>query len=242
MKITSDKIKAILTLMGHSNIKRTTKRKNEELTYREFISNTAEITVVTNTDDTCITAITINPLSSTLANLPVLQRVSIEGLTAELSRINALNLLTYLQDYKAIYNIPVVDHVLEFSVNYLIIYNTTPPIVLTTHYQEAIPLSDFLVSKENYSVANVDYEGNVQGSFVIPAGAYVCHYNPEYMQIITLTNDLTKGACTFNPESDTYTFNKNIASTLSVDLIDRTDHELSFLKTARKYDIVATCN
>ena len=242
MKLTSDKIKTILTLMGHSNIKRVSKRKNDVSVYREFISSTSEITVITNADDTCITAITVAPLTSTLTSLPALQQVSIEGLTAELSRINALDLLTHLQDYKAIYNIPVVDRILEFSVNYLIIYHSTPPVVLTTHYQEAIPLSNFLISKENYSVANVDYEGNVQGSFVIPAGAYVCHYDPEYMQIIALTNDLTKGACTFNPESDTYTFNKDISSDLTINLIDRTEHELSFLKTARKYDILSTCN
>ena len=242
MKITSDKIKAILVLMGHSNIKRTAKRKNEVSVYREFISSTSEITVITNAYDTYITAIAVVPLTSTLTSLPALQQVSIEGLTAELSRINALGLLTYLQDYKTIYNIPVVEHTLEFSVNYLIIYNNALPIVLNTHYQEVLPVNNFIVSKENYSVANVDYEGNLQGSFVIPVGAYVYHYSPEYAQVIVLTDDLTKGACTFNPESDTYTFNESVSSYLSIDLIDRTDHELSFLKTARKYDILATGN
>ena len=46
----------------------------------------------------------------------------------------------------------------------------------------------------------------------------------------------------YNPESDVYTFDTNIAKNLNIELIDKSNHEISFLKTARKYDIISTCN
>ena len=91
-------------------------------------------------------------------------------------------------------------------------------------------------------VALVEYDGTVEGSLVIPKGYYVHHFYPEYMQLIAVSTDFTSGACTYNPESDTYTFDQDVSSTFDINLIDRTCHELTFLKTARKFDILATSN
>ena len=240
--LTTHKIKAILTMMGHTGIKRTAKRSNAALTYREFISNTASIVVRSTVDDISITEIVITPLTSTLKTLPALQPVSFAEFTTELTRNNSLNLQAHLADYKNIYNIPVVTQTLETSVNYLIVNHNYPPFVLNMSDRELIKLSDFTVAKQNYSVATVDYDGTVDGTFVVPCGYYIYNYYPDYQQLIALSPDMTQGACTYNPESDVYTFDTNIAKNLNIELIDKSNHEISFLKTARKYDIIATCN
>lgn len=242
MKYSSDKLKAILTMLGHTNIKRTVKRKNQQYTYREFISSTANIVVHTDKDDTTVLKIECTPLTSTLNALPALVPVSLADFTAELERINSLSLLKYLTHNIAIYNIPVVANTLEPSVNYLIVNANTSPFVLNIYYDTVILLYEFTITNQNYSVALVDFDGTVEGSFVIPKGYYVHHFYPEYMQLIAISTDFTSGACTYDPESDTYTFNKAVSSTFGIDLIDPTDHEPTFLKTARKFDILATSN
>lgn len=242
MQITSSKLKAILTMMGYTNLKRTVKRNNQQCTYREFLSNTANIVVHTDKDDAVILKIECTPLTSTLSTLPALVPVSLANFTVELERINSLSLLNYLTDNTTIYNIPVVADVLEPSVNYLIVNANTSPFVLNIHYDTVIQFSEFTITEQNYSVALVDYDGTVEGSFVIPKGYYVHHFYPEYMQLIAVSTDFASGACTYNPEADTYTFDQDISATFGINLINRTYHEPTFLKTARKFDILATSN
>lgn len=242
MKYSSNKLKAILTMLGHTNIKRTVKRNNQQYTYREFISSTANIVVHTDKDDTTVLKIECTPLTSTLSALPALVPVSLADFTTELRRINNSSLLNYLTHNIAIYNIPVVADTLEPSVNYLIVNANTSPFVLNIYYETIIPLSKFTTTNQNYSVALVDFDGVVKGSFVIPKGYYVHHFYPEYMQLIAVSTDFTSGACTYDPEADTYTFDQTVSSTFGIDLIDCTDHEPTFLKTARKFDILATSN
>ena len=242
MKYSSSKLKAILTMLGHTNIKRTVKRNNQQYTYREFVSSTANIVVHTDKDDAVILKIECTPLTSTLSTLPALVPVSLANFTVELERINSLSLLNYLTDNTTIYNIPVVADVLKPSVNYLIVNTNASPFILNIYYDTVIQFSEFTITEQNYSVALVDYDGTVEGSFVIPKGYYVHHFYPEYMQLIAISTDFTRGACTCNPEADTYTFDQNISSIFGIDLIDRTYHEPTFLKTARKFDILATSN
>lgn len=242
MKYSSNKLKAILTMLGHTNIKRTVKRNNQQYTYREFVSSTASIVVHTDKDDVVVLKIECTPITSTLNALPGLVPVDLADFTAELERINSLSLLSYLTHNIAIYNIPVVANTLEPSVNYLIVNANTSPFVLNIHYDTVIQFSEFTITEQNYSVALVDYDGTVEGSFVIPKGYYVHHFYPEYMQLIAVSTDFASGACTYNPEADTYTFDQDISSTFGIDLIDRTNHEPTFLKTARKFDILATSN
>lgn len=242
MKYSSNKLKAILTMLGHTNIKRTVKRNNQQYTYREFISSTANIVVHTDKEDAVVLKIECTPLTSTLNALPGLVPVDLADFTAELERVNSLSLLSYLTNNIAVYNIPVVANTLEPSVNYLIINANTSPFVLNIYYETVISFSEFTITNQNYSVALVDFDGTVEGSFVIPKGYYVHHFYPEYMQLIAVSTDFTSGACTYNPESDTYTFDQVISATFGIDLIDRTNHEPAFLKTARKFDILATSN
>ena len=240
--MTTEKIKAILTMMGHTGLKRTAKRSNATQTRREFISNTAEIVVRSTPDDTSITEITITPLTSTLVALPILQPLAISQLMDELDRQGCKDLRSYIADCKCAYNIPVVAQTLEQSVNYLLIPNSYPPFILNLSSQVLLKLSDFTIAKQNYSVATADYDGTIDGTFVVPCGYYIYNFYPEYSQLIALSPDMTQGACTYNPESDVHTFDTDIAKNLNIELIDKSDYELSFLKTARKYDIIATCN
>ena len=159
MKYSSSKLKAILTMLGHTNIKRTVKRNNQQYTYREFISSTASIVVHTDKDDAVVLKIECTPLTSTLNALPGLVPVSLADFTAELRRINSSSLLNYLTHNIAIYNIPVVANTLEPSVNYLIVNANTSPFVLNIHYDTVIQFSEFTITEQNYSVALVDYDG-----------------------------------------------------------------------------------
>lgn len=240
--LTTHKIKAILTMMGHTGLKRITKRSNPTITYREFLSNTASIIVRSDANDVNILEIVTTPLTSLLVTLPILQPTTIVQFTVELDRMNATSLLPYLSDCKAIYNIPIVTQTLEESVNYLVVNHTTTSFVLNVSDKEVMYLSSFTVAQQNYSVATIDYDGVIDGTFVIPNGYYIYNYCPDYQQLIALSPDMTQGACTYNPESDVQTLDQKVAKDLNIVMIEKSEHELSFLKTARKYDIVSTCN
>ena len=240
--LTTHKIKAILTIMGHTGLKRVTKRSNPTIVYREFLSNTASIIVRSDANDVNILEIITTPLTSLLVTLPTLQPITIAQFTIEVDRMSTTSLLSYLSDCKAIYNIPIVAQTLEESVNYLVVNHTTSPFLLNVSDNAIIHLSDFTVAQQNYSVATLDYDGNIDGTFVVPNGYYIYNYCPDYQQLIALSPDMTQGACTYNPESDVQTLDSTVAKSLNISMIERSEHELSFLKTARKYDIVSTCN
>jgi len=178
--------------------------------------------------------------------LPKLIQVSPVKMMTILEHQGRQDLAELLNSYKSIYSIPVNDgEFFEDSGHYLVNNLDGTSFILHLLYDDnKTSITDFEITNRDYHVGLLEYEGDFNHDFIIPKGSYIFNWYPSYQQLIALSPDLTRGGCTYSPESDVLTNDPELADLHNIPYVDSIIHDCSheFIEAASDFDIVSTCN
>lgn len=264
-KLTTDTLKKLLTEQGFSNLKRISKRKNAEKNIvREFSSDQGNFEVVSNSSDSMV--ITINSSVESVASktLPTTEASSL----VPLINIKKEDFLKYLKDEEiemedqidlseakeilAITSVclptrsdPSIFDLRDYE-SFLIKMNNGEIFVFNNYYGIFQSLKEESIQTKNNLTGiyiNADLELEWDAAHIkmeIPKNTYTLWLHPEYMQLIFISSDLSKGltTSTCSNEASVCVNNKELAKIADVDLKDDDCFTSTEVKKLKKYDFV----